>query len=140
MVPYCLTGGNAVTFDKTVLMTGGVNYNRFLSAIQREQQQQSATAEGNASLLDELKTEARQYLMQPVEWYQFNTDLLTWNWRTRQWTVAGCYPQLARAGAGVVFHEDKLFVICGELKPGIRTSECNYAIIQPTCNYQSNEY
>ena len=39
------------------------------------------------------------------------------------WKFLGSDESLARAGAGAVMCGDSLFVVCGELKPGIRSPQ-----------------
>mgnify|MGYP003623378810 CR=1 FL=1 len=124
--PYCFVGGNAVNINnENVLFMCGVNYTIFLPAIRRELLMQQAVAAQNDSLITDLKQRAKEYLTQTVDWYKFNKTLLLWNAKENNFTDLGQYPQLARAGTAVVYHDRKVYVVCGELKPGIRTSEVN---------------
>lgn len=125
-----LTGGCATTLNKkNILLMGGVNYNRFMLALQREKMQQAALASNNYTVSDSLKTESKTYLMQPETWYQFNTTLLQYNLQNNTWDNLGEFPQLARAGAGIVSYNNCFIIINGELKPGIRTPQINMAIL-----------
>ena len=54
---------------------------------------------------------------------------LQYNTFTKEWTELGGPEQLARAGAGAVLKGDSLIIVNGELKPGIRTPQVNYAEI-----------
>lgn len=126
--PRTFTGGCAVAVgDSSILLMGGVNYSRFFTALDRPRQMAQAEASGNQSTLDSLKAEAKAYMLHPVEWYKFNTSLLQYNTFTSEWTNRGEYEQLARAGAGAVLYKNRLIIVNGELKPGIRTSQVNEA-------------
>ncbi len=121
-----LTGGGGVAYlDNSILFAGGVNYECFLAAIDRPRQIEQAQREGNNYLVDSLQMEAKEYMHHPVEWYNFNTTLLLYNTLTKEWEELGDYEQLARAGAGMIIHNNELIIINGELKPGIRTPEVN---------------
>lgn len=125
-----LTGGGGTTLDKdNILLMGGVNYNRFMLALQREKMQQEIFATSNSAASDSLKAESKTYLTQPEAWYLFNTVLLQYNLQNNTWDSLGEFPQLARAGAGIVSYKNRLIIINGELKPGIRTPKINMAIL-----------
>ena len=100
-----ITGGCAVASgDSSILLTGGVNYDRFRDALNHPQP---------------------DYLLHPAGWYKFNTSLLQYNTFTKHWTHLGDYEELARAGAGIANNANTVIIIGGELKPGIRTPEVN---------------
>lgn len=123
-----LTGGCAVAFDNDkILFIGGVNYNRFLSALARPLHIAAAEASQDTAALDSLRAEAKAYMRHPVEWYRFNTSLLQYDTYTKAWSNLGEYEQLARAGAGAVLLDNGLIIVNGELKPGIRTPQVNQA-------------
>lgn len=129
--PRTLTGGCAVAFgDSAILWIGGVNYNRFLAAIDRPRQMEIARKEGNTPRLDSLTEEGKNYMHHPVDWYRFNTALLRYNTFTHDWENLGEYEPLARAGAGAVINGNQLIIINGELKPGIRTPQVNRATLE----------
>lgn len=99
-----LTGGAGVTLnDNAVLFTGGVNYAIFKAAL-----------EGNAG---------QDYLTHEPEWYQFNNDGLIWNASAKTWQVIPGMKGMEKAGGVLLIHKTMLYMICGEIKPGIRTSE-----------------
>lgn len=103
--PNTLTGGCAVSSgNNSILLMGGVNYNRFRNA---------------------LNTPSPDYLLHPVKWYRFNTFLLQYDTFTRKWEIIGEDERLGRAGAGIALDGDEIILINGELKPGIRTPEVN---------------
>ena len=124
--PRTLTGGNALLWDAhRILYFGGVNYQKFADAVNRPLRLKAAEAAADTATLDSLRAEAAQYLRHPVEWYRFNTDLLVYDTETKQWERLGSHEPLARAGAGAVITDQQVTVICGELKPGIRTPQVN---------------
>lgn len=119
-----LTGGGGVAYgDQALLFTGGVNYNRFLAAIDRPRQIEDAKKNNDTQRLNTLQAEAAEYMFHPVEWYNFNKDLLIYNTLTKEWRTEGAFEPLARAGAGVAIYKDQLIIVNGELKPGIRTPQ-----------------
>ena len=72
---------------------------------------------------DSLRAVAKTYLLQPIEYYRFNKTLWVYDVTTNEWTEAGSFQQMARAGAAMVGDGGKFYLINGELKPGIRTPE-----------------
>lgn len=125
------TGGYGLAYgDSSLLFVGGVNYDRFLAAIDRPRQLAEAEAAGDTARTDVLRAEAGAYMHHPVEWYRFNTSLLQYNTYTKEWTDRGEYEPLARAGAGAVVDRHALIIVNGELKPGIRTPQVNRASLQ----------
>lgn len=97
------TGGGctAILDDGKIAVTGGVNKDIFLSALQHQPE---------------------DYLTHSVGWYRFNPHLLIFNPRTEKWEIALTTENLARAGAGMVVKNNQLIVSGGELKPRIRTA------------------
>ncbi len=126
-----LTGGAGVAYcDSLILFAGGVNYDRFLAAIDRLRQIEMATEGGNHQKLDSLRKDAAEYMLHSVEWYRFNRSLLVYDTKTGVWNELCESEQLARAGAGVVVYKDRIIIVNGELKPGIRTPETNMLIFE----------
>lgn len=102
-----LGGGAGVALDDgQILCIGGVNKDIFLKALQGI----------NAG---------KEYLSHPAAWYQFNKNIMLYHPLTDEWTCLGQYPQGARAGAALVRDGSNVYIINGELKPGIRTNEIN---------------
>ena len=62
--------------DSSILLVGGVNYDRFRDALNHPEP---------------------DYLLHPADWYKFNTSLLQYNTFTKHWTHLGNYEELARA-------------------------------------------
>ena len=100
--PRCLVGGTGVGIGNHLLMTGGVNYSIFKVAM-----------EGKFGA---------DYLKHEPEWYKFNSDLLIYDCPKEQWSIVRNVPGMARAGGILLYRDNHLYMICGETKPGIRTS------------------
>ncbi len=112
----------SVSGDKVVI-AGGVDYERFMSALNRLKRLREATASGDEALVAELKQAGLEYMTQPAEWYRFATSLVEFDAKTNSVSVTGNYPEAARAGAGVAVHHDYLYIVCGETKPGVRSEQ-----------------
>ncbi len=119
-----LGGGIGISLaDTAFLCMGGVNKDIFLSALRREERMKKAKAEKDETAIDSLAREQKKYMEEPQEYYRFNQKLLLYSAARNQWEVLGDYPQAARAGAVVAGDGNTIFLINGELKPGIRTPE-----------------
>lgn len=96
------TGGATAiaTPQKGVVVVGGVNKDVFLAAINK-------LPEG--------------YLLHEPEWYRFNQRVLCY--RNGNWTQLLQHPSVARAGCALAYWDGWVYVVGGELKPGIRTPE-----------------
>ena len=96
------TGGATAiaTPQKGVVVVGGVDKDVFLAAINK-------LPEG--------------YLLHEPEWYRFNNRVLCY--RDGAWTQLLQHPSVARAGCALAYWDDWVYVVGGELKPGIRTPE-----------------
>ncbi|MCC8171786.1 MAG: cyclically-permuted mutarotase family protein [Parabacteroides sp.] len=124
--PRTVTGGCGVAVgDSLLLFAGGVNYERFLTALDRDRLKKIAAEKGDMAAVDSLTESGKAYMLQPPEWYKFNTALVTYNTFTGEWKNIGDSEQAARAGAGAVLHNCTLILINGELKPGVRTPQVN---------------
>ena len=96
------TGGATAiaTPQKGVVVVGGVNKDVFLAAINK-------LPEG--------------YLLHEPEWYRFNNRVLCY--RDGAWTQLFQHPSVTRAGCALAYWDGWVYVVGGELKPGIRTPE-----------------
>jgi len=101
--PRCLVGGAGVSLNNQIIFTGGVNYKIFQHAL-----------EGKAG---------KDYLQHSPEWYRFNDDLLLFDFQKGTWKILYDIPGMARAGGILLHHNHTLYMICGELKPGIRSAQ-----------------
>ncbi len=98
-----LGGGCAVTLaDGRIAACGGVNKDVFLAALQNQ---------------------APDYLFHPVDWYEFNRNVMVYDPVASAWSIALTDPDAARAGAAAITAGSTLWLYGGELKPRIRTSE-----------------
>ena len=101
--PRCLVGGSGVYRDGCLILTGGVNYNIFKDAVE---------GKGPAD-----------YMKKPREWYQFNKDILVYNLSAGEWRTVYDIEGMNKAGGILVADNENIYMVCGELKPGIRTPE-----------------
>ena len=122
-----LVGATAVASGAAhIICFGGVNKDVFEAAIQRNAVLADTTT--TAALRDSLQEEARAYMQQPPEWYQFNNRLLIYHTVTDTWVREFENPSLARAGAAVVPYrsatgQTSWIVVGGEEKPGVRSAD-----------------
>ena len=113
--PLTLTGGTSCVWsDSIILCTGGVDKDIFLDAISG----------------DYKRIAKEDYLLQPVAWYRFNGRLMAYNTRRNHWEEWEESACLARAGAALLGKGQQLFIVGGELKPGIRTAEISRITIK----------
>ncbi|MDE7336146.1 MAG: cyclically-permuted mutarotase family protein [Muribaculaceae bacterium] len=95
-------GGVAATrADGLIIAAGGVNRDVFLAALQNQ---------------------APDYLMHPIEWYNFNKKVMLFDPAANSWQLLVETPDAARAGASIIATPEATFIYGGELKPRIRTA------------------
>lgn len=121
---FSLGGATAMPIDnKYILCLGGVNYQVFLDAITR----QYTIGSDISTSVDEKATLNREfsqyYMTQPVEYYQFNPECRIYDVETNEWKTIDSTPNTARAGATLVWDNTFFYVVQGEVKPGVRSSE-----------------
>lgn len=102
-VGRCLAGGSGVAAGGTLMFTGGVNSSVFKAAM-----------EGKSG---------KDYMRHEPKWYKFNSDILAYDTAKQEWSVVYGVPCMARAGGVLVGYEGYLIMVCGEIKPGVRTSQ-----------------
>ena len=103
------TGGCALTLaDGRILCVGGVDREIFAAALQLPAERM------------------REYLTQPVDSYRFQRVMHIFDPAAGEWQSAGEAACTARAGASLVAFGDAVWLLGGELKPGIRTPENFY--------------
>lgn len=82
---------------------------------------------------DALENPAPDYLRHDPAWYKFNSDVLRLSFDkdgNAKWEKLAVVPATARAGASAVSpipveaSPEKIYFICGELKPGFRSPDC----------------
>ena len=98
-----LVGAAGVRINNLLVLAGGVNYSIFKAAV-----------EGKAPA---------DYMKRPAEWYQFSKDVLIYDLQKKDWKVIGNVNGFNKAGGSLLHHDNSLYMVCGESKPGIRTNE-----------------
>lgn len=101
-----LSGGAATLLDDgTIVAAGGVNRDIFADAVS-----------GRYTMV-----EKENYMHQTAEWYRFNNNMLLYNVELDRWSLLRSDAAFARAGAAIVADRERIYSVCGELKPGIRS-------------------
>lgn len=96
-----LGGAAAINLtEDTFVAMGGVNKDTFLEAVNHPQP---------------------GYMTHPVEWYRFNPYICAY--QKGEWHIVGKEQIAARAGATLARYKQSVYLIGGELKPGIRTPD-----------------
>lgn len=108
----------------SLLMLGGVDAGKFQKAISRPFRIELAREANKLDELSRLQSESQQYLLHEPQWYAFNRDLTAKCIATESSPYTRCYTDetLARAGAATLLQDSLLYVVGGELKPGLRAS------------------
>lgn len=102
-VAVSLGGGAAAVLDGgKVVATGGVDKDIFYNALIQ-------LPEG--------------YFEHEPAWYRFGCNILVYDPALDRWTVVARTPETARAGAALVGDGKTFANICGELMPGVRSSQ-----------------
>ncbi len=108
-----LVGSAAMEYEGGLLIVGGVNAEIFKNALE--------------------KPEA-DYLRHEPEWYKFNADVIFLSFDkdgNAVWEKFGSVPELARAGAALTpIGKGDFIYVCGELKPGFRSTKCVHVKIE----------
>lgn len=99
----CMVGGSGVVSGNNLILAGGVNYFVFKQAM-----------EGKAP---------EDYMMRAVDWYRFNDDILVYDLIGKDWQIMYDVQGMARAGGILLEHNRLLYMVCGELKPGVRSPQ-----------------
>ncbi len=121
--PAAFVGSAAVALNDSVcVIAGGVDAEIFRAAVNNSLWQQQARLQGNEKRLSHLQREQKEYLKHAPGWYRFNRRLMVGRVTENRWTCIGEFNELARAGAVLVNYRDRLIVVNGESKPGIRSA------------------
>ena len=119
---YSLSGGAAVALsDDLILTLGGVNKTVFEEALNRNAYLAKFQPILSDTLTTRLKEEAGNYMFHPEEWYKFNPTIKAFDTKNNTWSSLGQFQQTALAGSTVVANDKVIYVVNGEIKPGIRT-------------------
>lgn len=97
----CHVGGTGFVDHDRIYLLGGVNAEVFEKAI--------------------LGQYGNDYLRHQPGWYRFNNRVGIYNCLTRQWNVQPYLKESNRAGSSLLHDKDVIYLIGGELMPGIRT-------------------
>lgn len=97
----------AAVADRYIVCVGGVNEERFATACWQER---------NGCL-------PKDYFLHTPEWFNFSKEVLIYDAVKDVWSISGEFPFSGPAGAGMVASGDSLYVINGEVMPGIRTDK-----------------
>lgn len=98
-----LIGSSGVVVKGTLLFVGGVNHDIFKAAM-----------EGKAG---------NDYMKHETSWYKFNDDILLYNVKNQTWSVVYDVACMARAGGILLCFDKHLYMVCGEIQPGVRTQQ-----------------
>lgn len=101
-----LVGAAGTRVGNQFILAGGVNYAIFKQAV-----------EGKAP---------DDYLKRPTEWYQFSKEVLSYDFHANEWNLVPNVEGFNKAGGCLLQHNGTVYMVCGEIKPGIRTN----AIVQ----------
>lgn len=66
---------------------------------------------------------AQAYFNQAPESYFFNREIMIYNPTNNQWRSGGQLPQFGRAGSAIAARQNRVILINGEVKPGLRITE-----------------
>ena len=113
--PRGLVGTTGATFGDKVLMLGGSNLSIFNGYFQDFVGAGDDQAKKDAVML--------AYFDKPPQDYFFNTELFSYQPSTNQWHNEGALPFSGRAGAAFTVANNQLYVVNGEIKPGLRTAQ-----------------
>jgi cyclically-permuted mutarotase family protein len=119
---YSLHGGSGMAIGTHhILFVGGVHREIFQDVWILERKYAEAKILGDSVLTEKLRNQLYNYFLHPPEWYKFNTDVLVYHTITDTWAIVDEYPFPGPAGAPIVKAGDYLYVISGEIKPGVRS-------------------
>lgn len=88
----------------------------------------------NADLADlegeEKDAYMKEYYSHPVEYYNWNKQMLVYNIETDEWTTLGEISFDAPAGAALLKDDENVYSIMGEIKPTVRTPNIYQGVLQ----------
>lgn len=136
---FTFTGATgAIINDTSIIIIGGVNKDIFHHGLKIATDLSEAKSQNNINRIDSLSKLNREYLMKAPEYYKFNQKCWLYNHKQNKWQILFEDSRIALAGAIMVPVDDKVLIINGEIKPGIRTNK-NYVInFNYLNNYQKN--
>ncbi|MFR9523489.1 MAG: cyclically-permuted mutarotase family protein [Rikenellaceae bacterium] len=119
--PRSLHDADGIAVGKNhILLLGGVNYDIFLDALLRAHNLKFAES---AQAYAEYDAWLAEYFAHPAPWYKFSQDIVVYNTITDTWSIGGSFPYAGVAGVKVIPYGKGWYVVNGEVKPGVRTSD-----------------
>ncbi len=111
--PVGLLGASATAIsDQQLLFFGGYCKQTFDTLFAKLAHSQSPVEE--RAILD-------GFMSQPVEAYGWNQDLWLFDTQRSVWSKLAANPYPANCGAGLIRHDQKILLVEGEVKPGLRS-------------------
>lgn len=121
--PYGLVGHTGVNINNDqAIILGGVNQQIF----------DGYFVDLNRTKLNESESKKiiSNYFNKPAEGYFFNRNIMEYNAENNQWRLLGTTPFNGTAGSALAYDGNKITLINGEIKPGLRTSEVQTATLK----------
>lgn len=116
------TAGTTDPTDGAFYAAGGVDYDIFAGALDREYRQSKAAAAGDSAALEEFARQRVEYMTREPEEYHF-IPCLFGIVTLDDWYAIDTDSAYATAGAALVARGDRVYLIGGERKPGVRTPD-----------------
>ncbi|MER1961491.1 N-acetylneuraminate epimerase [Proteus vulgaris] len=121
--PYGLVGHAGVNINnEQAIILGGVNQQIFDGYFVDLDRTKANKSENKKVISD--------YFNKPAEGYFFNRNIMEYNAENNQWRLFGVMPFNGTAGSALASDGHKITLINGEIKPGLRTSEVQTAILK----------
>ncbi len=118
--------GTAVAYDEVaerIYAVGGVDYDIFRSALEREYRQGLATASGDRAALEDFARQRIEYMTRDPEAYCFMPHTINLDYESGEWSVVATDTAFATAGSALAAQGGTLYLVGGERKPGVRTPD-----------------
>lgn len=126
-----LSGATAAQLDDSkAIFYGGVNETIFRAALNREYELYEARQKNDKKQTETLRNEKKEYMTQSVTWYNFNKKMLLYDNSTKTWNEIALSPHFALAGSSAAISGDTLYIVGGEIKPGIRIPHVVRVVIE----------
>lgn len=107
-----------------MFVTGGVNELKFRESLDIDDRLFKAMNNHNEILIKKYQEMAKEYMTHPFEWYDFNNRLMIYDAEKCKWRILGKHSAFSLVGSpGICRIGDDVYIINGEIKPGIRTSQ-----------------
>lgn len=115
-IPVGLLGASGCEIEpEKLLFFGGYNKSTFDDFLSKLSQVDAALQpQQHQALLSE-------FMSQPIEEYGWNGDIWQFDTRLQRWSIKASNPFAANCGAGLIQQENRVTLIEGEVKPGLRS-------------------